>query len=814
MSDFRDLTERATARLRRDRELRLEVTRELESHLEASAAEFRAADYSEDDAHAAAVKAFGDPEDVAQQLWEANRFRLRLRAWGWWAARVSLLPACVAAVVWFVMSGITAPPVQQMRNMESGWAAEPTWLQQRVRARMTPTQRLIYFGDEAADNPVTAAKGLRDAYPDEPLYQLNYLTTMLNYYRLPGDERTTAAWHRRITAADVLREAERGRALDPDNGIYGLIEASVWVEPWFELEGDPAITFTKLDARAEPGSPERTEVVASVFAGEVDEGALAEALAALERAAAKPYVSAHSVDMLRHRLEQLPPPRSLQEYLFRVGGEIGTLLPTLGHRRKMARVVTCEAIRRARAGDRAGAIGLLDTLDMLNAKLAAADDTLIGFLVSWSIEVLEHDTRVVVYRVLGDGAAAESALAEADALALKYQREWGSPEEGETTEEKVRQGGFLMNALLPAIPGYDIDVAPFRKAEYALFDRAALTVGLIGLIVGSALLSLSGLMGGWRRRRKARRGLGVSESEGAILLWVGWRRLAWVLAGAVGLPLLGFMGWTALPWSGRGYGLNHSWEPVLAYGPMALLIAALLWVLGGEALRQRAKEVGLAVPGPARWWVSGSVAAGLMLGLWGWTQRLVVLSALPDDDMKWMLAYVGALVWGAGLWVAVAWSLAKLNGAASRGGAVARGLGRGVLMGLGFGAAVGGAVWWMSDPIDREAFLVMVVVVAVLLGLGAGWLWIAGRPGATERFARSAMRSLGSVVAAAGLVLVLTAGPALTWWERALVRGVVERTPVWVDQEIEKSNAKMLRAFLAGDEIAPPQKVPGVDSAL
>ncbi len=58
--------------------------------------------------------------------------------------------------------------------------------------------------------------------------------------------------------------------------------------------------------------------------------------------------------------------------------------------------------------------------------------------------------------------------------------------------------------------------------------------------------------------------------------------------------------------------------------------------------------------------------------------------------------------------------------------------------------------------------------------------------------------------AVAGLILVMVVAPALIWRERALVRGVVSTTPVWLPQEITHSHARYLKAYLAGDARPAP----------
>lgn len=254
MSDFRELTDRATTKLRRDRDLRLEVTRELETHLEASAAEFRAADYSEEDAQAAAVKAFGDPDTMANDLWDANRYRLKIRVWAWWVARLTLLPTCVIAALLFIVSGLTA--TTRLNEVTSGVGPHQegllAWQEQRLKSKMTAEQRLIYFGDESADDPIDRWRAVRDAHPAEVLDQLELISIMLSrlpeapkldpwppndpegyggpYFPPTDDDLAQHAaaqtLHGQAKEA-LLAELERGAAMDPDNGIYALLTAGL-----------------------------------------------------------------------------------------------------------------------------------------------------------------------------------------------------------------------------------------------------------------------------------------------------------------------------------------------------------------------------------------------------------------------------------------------------------------------------------------------------------------------------------------------------------------------------------------------------------
>ena len=139
------------------------------------------ADYSSDDARAAAVRDFGDAEEVAEGLWAANRFRLSLRAWGWRAARLMLLPACVLATWLWVVPGIFSGTGMSDFDTSPGLGTTSSRaVEARIKADLTDAQRLILYGDETADTEVDSRRAVRDAFPDDVLYQLELIAAMLN----------------------------------------------------------------------------------------------------------------------------------------------------------------------------------------------------------------------------------------------------------------------------------------------------------------------------------------------------------------------------------------------------------------------------------------------------------------------------------------------------------------------------------------------------------------------------------------------------------------------------------------------------------
>jgi hypothetical protein len=112
--------DRVTRRLSMDRELQWEVRLELRSHLQDSIAELRNAGRSEAEARDEAVRALGDEAELAEQLWRANRRRVRFRAAAAWAVRLILPPAAVTLAVVLAVGGLTSWAILEAFTSRSG----------------------------------------------------------------------------------------------------------------------------------------------------------------------------------------------------------------------------------------------------------------------------------------------------------------------------------------------------------------------------------------------------------------------------------------------------------------------------------------------------------------------------------------------------------------------------------------------------------------------------------------------------------------------------------------------------------------------
>ena len=150
MSQTTDFIAKITEKLRHDRELRLDISHELQTHLDEAIDEYKASNYDDEAAITQAIKDMGDADELADDLWQSNRSRMKLRAWCWWIARLSLLPACVVATIVLIITGIaTVGGVQPNPEEKPSQPMSPlhAWLENRMLDQMSPAQRLIAFGD-------------------------------------------------------------------------------------------------------------------------------------------------------------------------------------------------------------------------------------------------------------------------------------------------------------------------------------------------------------------------------------------------------------------------------------------------------------------------------------------------------------------------------------------------------------------------------------------------------------------------------------------------------------------------------------------
>ena len=300
MKNWDELVDLLTDRLRVDPELRLDVAEELRAHLEDSAAEFRLAGQNDDQAAASAAKALGDPQQLAEELWQANRRRIRIRGVIRWSARAALVPGAILVIIAIVMGmggGLPTPLTQFGTSVPASWLDD-----------LTEQQRFIFQGAPAAKTRLEAEKSITDRWPDNPVYYGNYVVQLMSqggfYYRRLGRIKPERL-------DEVLAVMDKGERIEPDNAFYNFMKAAWLIQASSTISKDPSRTDESIDRndKAKQNNCWQIEIH--------NPGLFQHGLAEFRRGLGKSEFTSHSVDMMALRLGLLPEPKRLNDHLRR-----------------------------------------------------------------------------------------------------------------------------------------------------------------------------------------------------------------------------------------------------------------------------------------------------------------------------------------------------------------------------------------------------------------------------------------------------------------------------------------------------------------
>ncbi len=586
MANFDDLINRLTHKLRIDPELRMDVANELRAHLEDSVAEFRRGGYSEKEAAETAVKALGDETELAQNLWLANKKRIRIRQVIKWVARVTLIPAAI------IVTLLIAYPGSNFLNLRNSidWN---TYVEKIQSQGLTEEQQFIYYGDPRAKTDLDCQKSIADRWPDNPVYYANFISIYLN----ANDERLISEKDpQAITQAIIL--LNHGQKLEPQNAFYNICKAAILLSRGSNLIDQSNYTYTIMDHKGNTSLKYCRKLKIT------DRRSMEEGFAELRIGAAKPYFTNHVADMAKIRLSFLSPPSNFMDYLARNTFIIGSILSPPHTLRMAAQTACAYAIELAEQGKKNEALAVINSVNILGPKIAAQTGTLVELLVGQAIYELALGHEINVYKILGLTQNENQASKELTNLNQFNQSIWKFDPNFQNGIKL--NGGFMHNILTPALPGYRVNLEPMRKTEYAVYERIVLSYLLLSLDWLTIILAIVTLACWWKWRK---------QDNGPKLLFVGFRPLAillfWAFMVPVGIYTIYYM------FGLRTYGLYIALPRVLLEFILTVnIVLVLLLTLSYSAIRQCAQTAGISVPPVTglrrrKWFI----LSGLVLGL-------------------------------------------------------------------------------------------------------------------------------------------------------------------------------------------------------
>ncbi len=659
MSAFDDLLQRLTHRLRIDPELQREVSAELRTHLEASTHEFLAAGMGDGEARAAAVKALGNEAEVSEQLWSANRRRVRLRKAARWAIGATLGPAAVVASVAIAWGAIVSLAVFVATLGSLSFTGLPTvfgqgdlirgvdrYARHKLFASVPPAERLASPWDrDTPEARIERARTLAELHPRDPLYWANYAVKSLLQRGVletltlvsPTALSQPAPQTRPAAMQQVLQILDRGKELEPDNAFYPWMKATILfhhsTKPLLQPTDKAPLGFSYVDAHGKNDrwQQDRFEVL--------DRAMYEQALAELREAARKPYLDAYAMAFAEHQLNRLPPPTRLSDHLLAVQLQMSVLLPHFNVYREAIHIAGAEAIQRAAAGRRDEGLQLVRDARTIAVLAAQRSRSVIELMVASSMYGATTAQEVLIWKEVGS----EPQAAEAFQRMERFENFRRAVRE-RANNDPALNGWFRqlgMSDRIFARAGTDpgqVNPAPGRKAEYAVLDQLALVLMLLSLIAAAALPATRALAARLRAGRWP------------VVTLMKWRVLAKVISISVILPVAVFAFYAYLtPLGGRNYGTTASLERIcVEYAAVACAILVLLRLSIGAEMKRRANELELDELAPRR--ISRAKSAtGILLAVlvvvylivWHWSvQRTTFPEAFPTRGAGYALAFI------------------------------------------------------------------------------------------------------------------------------------------------------------------------------
>ena len=779
MSDWNDLLDRLTHPLRIDPELRREISRELLGHLEDSKAQFIDAGMTEPDARAAAIKAMGDEKEVAGQLWQANRRRVRVRRAVKWAAGVTLMPASAAVAVSMAWGAIVSIAVLLTAIGSSGYIIGSfrrpiaEHFNRKVLDELPPETRMILNTKMDGRDALAAAKSLADIHPGDPLYYANYANQCLRDIIIPYSRRAEIDPSK---LNHVLTVLDRGKTVEPENGFYPFIKAALLFEisskSLDDLPGKPPPGFDYVNAsgKHEWWSPPRYQVS--------DALAFDRALAELHEAAGKPYIEAHTYDLVEQHVAALPPPRTLAEEVWRRERVGAISLPYLRFYAIMPAVGRAGELIQRGLSDRAKE--LARDCRKVAVSIAKHAHVVSDLIMARGVYIMTMGLEAVIDHQSGDIAGFDRNINAIRNEQVLSRDMWMNS----IGQKMYDRAGMADRWFFGARAPENIDLAPARRADYALVDRLALS-GL--LVVLTLLAATAGIRTGMIR---------IKTRRWPALAFMGWRRLAVVVLASTLIPIGLYTLYALSPISGRERSAENQLERLaIEYATVACAIVMLLRTLSDRAMRKRAAELGATELRRKR---AGKLTIALGLALAAGVVTFLVLTR--NVGLSWRIEWLFPLL-AVGL---AAYTLSWLRTSApdhasdprSRARRIAPAASWGIVIGLLFAAG-----WILfSHPFSRDfestirasGFSIFAAIALLLLIRGINEMRRAGAAWSNQSF--DYRLSLAPAILLCALVLSLIAGLPLKWQERRAVAAMNANGNAYsLTRELEESRWRALK---------------------
>jgi len=579
---FDKLAEQAASGLKGDRELYLDVKQELRSHLEEKAEKFAHEGHAENESAELAKKSFGSPLDVAADLLNANKRRMKLRALFRLAFGALIVPVAILLALYLgygrfarlegvyaaIIDGSAADPLPALPLFGLGRADLPTFTRTFLSDTRNGVAPRLYWQPHRYE---------ADGY----MYYAHY-SPLYNTY----DERT------------YVEAMRLGEQIEPKNALYNVLLAHRYL-----TRG----VMSRYDKNRHPTASDTDDLL--------DRRSLDLGAAELLTATKKPYLRIYQPEMTRKQSEGMRRPVLTEDYVECMIVIAQTLSSTLKQQSRYydlsRKIPGCARILLSE-GRKSEAEAVTDTWKPLT-KLLLSDtsSTMTSVLTADSVGRTLAEQASEAYRKLGETRNAREAEAAASRLKETATDSSAERKGARLEREKYLQlhGPAITRGVVPSYAGEwtEDDVAPGRMHEYVIAEESVLDVLMI--VFGLALLGALVQGAFWLRRMRG------GDSVPLLLILPGADVLRAVGLGIL-LPMAVYWAYSRMPVvGGREYGLGVTWPRFVV--EMLVLGMVMFWVpvtIVKRCIRRRCEDLDILVPeGKLRtMWGCGFTALGLL----------------------------------------------------------------------------------------------------------------------------------------------------------------------------------------------------------
>jgi len=557
---FEKLAEQAASGLKSDPELYLDVKQELCSHLEDKAESFAGEGKSEEESVELSCKSLGSPMDMAAELLNGNKQRMKLR---------SLMRLFLGGLIVPVAIVMAFGVVFWRYTRASNVLDVPTLLGSSglfgIEKVDREDQNLLAYKLRGGNENAPQIRKYWETHRSDPDSRMYYA-----YYAIFLDPKKDASF------VDAMRLGEK---IEPKNALYNVLMADFYLNRGVQSRTD----FPRDSKKA---------AVDKIL----DHDAFSLGIVEMRKAALKPYLYTYQMQILRKKVNSLPNPVLTEDYVRHINVSASELFPNMATFRDVSRRMPAAVRLLIADGHPAEAAVLMDTWKPY-AKLIASESNpiLIHCLVAHAIDTILSKEAIPIYTNLGlNSNAKEAGEIYARLAELKHQWRSKTSLSYKNTEKLSDEHGSIIARMLVPIMGdvkmTDDDLKPGRMHEHVMMEEGV-TLGTLAvlalLLIGTLVQSILWL---YRLRQAA---------SVPILLMPPGQLIARALVFGIVVPVLIYWFYArVLPFGGRDYGLASVMWPrfVAELSVMALLILSIPTTIIRRYIRRRCVDLNIAVP--------------------------------------------------------------------------------------------------------------------------------------------------------------------------------------------------------------------------